>query len=478
MVVNSNAPLDGDGSPGDYLIEKKISFRLTKWRWVGLALGCFVVFGGYFSSDNPQALESELEASPYDLSRSDFNLLYSSYAAPDIVLTLVGGVIVDALGVRIGLLAFSFLIVVGQGLFALGIGSNAFWLMLTGRAIFGIGSDCLSIAQSTIVSKWFKGKELAFALGMNISIGRLGSSLNSFISPKIYTWSGDVWLPCLIGCILCGVSSVGAIFLAYMDREADRREGVLQVQEKKTDQENVGEGEEQEEEESIFSFKAVKSFKLIFWLLLLNCGLIYTGFYAFTNQANLFLQKRFGLSNDEAGGIIPIIYLVAAVITPLFGLLTDKIGKRSLIMIFSTALLCVAHGMFVWLPNYNGSYICILPVSLFGIFYATYAAIFWPCVPLVMPEKYLGTGFGLITAFQDLVLTVVPLILGSVQDATSDHNFGFYWSEFILFFVSIAGLVCTFLIFFNDLANGGVLMKPTQKESKSNRASVRASLKR
>lgn len=471
MVITSANPED---SSKEYLLEKKISYRLSKWRWLGLALSCLVVFGGYFSFDNPQALETQLESPPYDLSPSDFNLLYSVYAAPDIVLTLVGGIIVDSLGVRVGLLAFSLLIVAGQGLFVWGIGGNAYWLMLAGRAVFGVGSDCLNVAQSTIVSKWFKGKELAFALGMNISIGRLGSSLNSFISPKIYTASQKVWLPCLIGMILCAVSFFTGIILAYMDRVSDEREGVLKTAPQAGDEEK---GSESEEESSIFSWQAIKSFRLIFWLLLLNCGLIYTGFYAFTNQANSFLQKRFGLTSDEAGSIIPIIYLTAAAVTPLFGLLTDKIGKRSLIMIASTALLCVAHGLFTWLPNYDGSYICILPVALFGIFYATYAAIFWPCVPLVMPTKYLGTAFGLICAFQDLVLTVVPIIIGKIQEATAETKFGFYWSEITLFTISAAGLVCTVMIFINDQVTGKVLMKPAQS-SVSARESVRASLKR
>jgi nitrate/nitrite transporter NarK len=58
-------------------------------------------------------------------------------------------------------------------------------MMLAGRAVFGLGGECMSVAQSSIVSVWFKGNELSFAMGLNLSVSRLGSVLNGIVLPRV-----------------------------------------------------------------------------------------------------------------------------------------------------------------------------------------------------------------------------------------------------------------------------------------------------
>lgn len=108
------------------------------------------------------------------------------YSYPNTVLPIFGGIFLDIIGLRLGILVFSGILTLGQGVFMIGGYQKSFGVMIAGRVIFGLGGESLSVAQSAIVSKWFKGKELAMALGLNISISRLGSVINGMIVPKIY----------------------------------------------------------------------------------------------------------------------------------------------------------------------------------------------------------------------------------------------------------------------------------------------------
>ena len=121
-----------------------------------------------------------------NISTAKFNLLYSVYSYPNTVLPIFGGIFLDIIGLRLGILVFSGILTLGQGVFMIGGYQKSFGIMIAGRVIFGLGGESLSVAQSAIVSKWFKGKELAMALGLNISISRLGSVINGMIVPKIY----------------------------------------------------------------------------------------------------------------------------------------------------------------------------------------------------------------------------------------------------------------------------------------------------
>lgn len=110
--------------------------------------------------------------------------MYTVYSLPNMVLPLFGGVFLDKVGIRAGLILFTVILTFGQLIFAFGVNAELYWLALLGRFVFGLGGECMTVAQSTIVSQWFKGKELAFAFGLNLSISRLGSTLNGLIEPS------------------------------------------------------------------------------------------------------------------------------------------------------------------------------------------------------------------------------------------------------------------------------------------------------
>ena len=441
------------------LDEKPKSYRQTGYRWLALALVILSLLGCFYCSNNPQALETQFESDPYNLSKSEYNLLYSVYAAPTIVFNIIGGVLCDRIGIRASLIIFSVIVVVGQGLFVLGIIGNQFWLMLVGRSISGIGTDCITIAMSAFISKWFKSKELAFALSVAFTATSLLSSTNSYFTPALYSLTKEAWIPCFVGWIMCAVSIFLCGVLSRMDRVSDAREEAL-----------VAANDQSEEaptaEETKFSFGMLRDFKPMFWYLLLSYGLCQVTFGCFTNQANSFLQKRFGLNQEQAGAIIPFTSLVASIVSPFFGLLTDKIGKRTIVLLASNVFLILAHALLTFLPDYNGSYICVLPMFLFGVFLATNVPVFLSCIPLIQ-EKHLGLAFAINASFVGLVATVVPYLVGKVQEATIEIKNGYYWSEFMLLGLSLIGSAFTIMLFISDQVNGKILMKVVAKPDNS-----------
>jgi nitrate/nitrite transporter NarK len=185
--------------------------------------------GSYYCYDNPSALESQLEqhflGTAYSASFDVyFNLLYTVYSIPNVVLPFYGGFLVDKIGVRIMIVLFAVFIFIGQILLAIGVQMRSMPLMLIGRTLFGLGGESLSVGQSALIAAWFKDKELAFALGINLSIGRLGSVINDKVSPLVAASMGlasAFW----VGAVLCACSLCAAVLLVCIDTAVDRKKG-------------------------------------------------------------------------------------------------------------------------------------------------------------------------------------------------------------------------------------------------------------
>ena len=157
------------------------------------------------------------------------NLLYSVYSLPNIVLPLFGGYLIDQLSASRMLILFSLCVCAGQGLFAIGVSARSIWAMILGRFIFGIGGECLEVAQAKITTDWFKSRWLGFALGLNLSSARIGTALNDNISPAIAAHGGGVVGASWAGVLVCAASLFCGIALAYLDRPESRKESGVRL---------------------------------------------------------------------------------------------------------------------------------------------------------------------------------------------------------------------------------------------------------
>uniref|UniRef100_A0AAV1V787 Lysosomal dipeptide transporter MFSD1 n=2 Tax=Peronospora matthiolae TaxID=2874970 RepID=A0AAV1V787_9STRA len=250
-------------------------------RWLVLFLSCVLMIGNYYCFDNPAALKSQLQqhfsAIPKDRYEFLFNLLYTLYSIPNILLPFFGGVLVDRFGARVMIFAFSTAILTGQVIFAAGCSLSSFNMMLFGRVIFGFGGESLGVAQGTLVASWFKNSELALALGINLSVARLGSVINNELSPVVAQASGvssALW----VGVIMCLGSTSTLLLLTPIDRTAEK----LDKKSLKGDAAIA---------ESI-RFSDVKYFRPAFWFLALSCLVVYGCVIPFNNVASSLLMER------------------------------------------------------------------------------------------------------------------------------------------------------------------------------------------
>lgn len=263
--------------------EEKILRSHYGTRWLVLALSCLLMIGNYYCYDNPAALNLQLQNYFQDTEYGGsgwqewFALMYSVYSFPNIILPFIGGFLVDFLGVRMMLVIFNLFILGGQLLFAFGIAIKSVPVVLVGRTVFGFGGESLTVAQSALVAVWFQNKEMAFALGINLSIARLGGVINNILSPILWN-SGH--LSMWIGAIICGASLGVTLLLVPIDKRM----------EKKLEKVN-GESATVKSDEKI-SLTDVRYFKAPFWLLTVSCIVVYGTVLPFNNVASAFLQHR------------------------------------------------------------------------------------------------------------------------------------------------------------------------------------------
>ncbi|KAL7753054.1 hypothetical protein RI367_001506 [Sorochytrium milnesiophthora] len=161
---------------------------ITRRHCIVLFLACAIVFGNYYCYDIPAALNVKLREwldVPYGRFQWQLNLLYSVYSLPNIFLPLLGGYLVDRLGSSRMIVCFTSVVCVGSVLFAVGMSTRQFALMLVGRVMFGLGGESLEVASAKVTTDWFRRGGLAFAFGINLSSARIASSVQDNLSPRL-----------------------------------------------------------------------------------------------------------------------------------------------------------------------------------------------------------------------------------------------------------------------------------------------------
>lgn len=213
-----------------------------------------------------------------NINQPAWSLLYTVYSAPNVVLPLFGGIFLDKIGIRPGLLLFTLLVTAGQCLFMFGGYAKNFSVMLIGRVVFGFGGESMTVAQSTIISLWFKGKELNFAMGLNLSIARLGSVINGLVVPRVYT-ATNLGTALMVGAIVCGGSAIAAVFLVILDRKAEKM--------------NPNGNKATLSDDEKFKCSDLLTFKLPFWLLVLSCLVTYMSVFPYVQTVSGLLQHKY-----------------------------------------------------------------------------------------------------------------------------------------------------------------------------------------
>ena len=417
------------------------------YRFTILIFISLLVLGSYFAYDSIGALETTLMAELH-LDRSTIGNLYTAYSVAAVAIVFFGGMLYDRLGPRKASLLFSILVFVGAVIVAVAKGK---WMLIFGRLIFGAGSESLIVVQSAIISRWFKGKEMAMAFGITLTLSRVGTlfSFNTeeLIADHFHSFRTALWAAAL----LCLFSVVCNLVFVVMDKHGEQ---VLSLP-------KAGAGDK-------IVFSDLKKFNSSYWYVVLLCVTFYSAIFPFTALATDMFHEKWAipLVNATSGGFLTRVFYnfthmfntapgitsiaIAAsmIFAPFAGDLVDRLGRRASLMVLGSLLMIPAHlllGITHWSP--------IPMMVMLGAAFVLVPAAMWPSVPLVVEEKRVGTAFGLMTAIQNLGLGLFPYLNGKLRDVT-----GTYTSTQIMFAcLGLAGLVFAFLLLRADKRNGGVL---------------------
>lgn len=293
-------------------------------RWLVLIIISFAMFGNYYVYDSISPL-ADLLSSQLGFKDSAIGLLQGIYSIPNIFMVLIGGLIIDRIGTKKASLIFSALCMIGA--FFTAVKGDLIW-MATGRLIFGLGAESLIVAITTILARWFKGKELSFAFGLNLTIARLGSfaALNSATWGKAFysNWQSPLWVA-----FSAALISVIAILIYFTTDTIAGKKYKL-----------APEGNQDK-----IILKDILKFNKSFWFITMLCVTFYSAMFPFqTFAVKFFINQHFtqiptGVGRSIGGFLSSLLTLSAMILTPLFGLLADKIGKRATLMMFGSLLI-------------------------------------------------------------------------------------------------------------------------------------------
>jgi MFS family permease len=389
-------------------VEKPAPSRL--YRWVVLVFVSIAMFGNYYFYDALSPLADVLQKQLH-FSDENIGLLNSFYSIAPIATVLIGGFIIDRIGTRKATLLFGSICLVGAIITA---ATPRFSVMAAGRLVFGMGAESLIVSVTTALAKWFRGKELSFAFGINLVIARFGTLLAQS-SPSWVKSAYDSWqTPWLIGVGFVTLCVIGPILYWILESRAERQYSLGHAG--KTDK---------------IVMRDVFKFGGSYWLLVGLCVVFYSAIFPFETFAIKFFQDSATLPRGNAGLLLGILTLCTMIGTPAFGLLADRVGKRALLMILGSLLLIPvflimgyahsgtmvqAHLPWPWQADFAAPLPLVIAMVMMGVAFSLVPAVIWPSVAYIVPEVTLGTAYGLMTMIQNIGMAAFNWILGSAND--------------------------------------------------------------
>jgi MFS family permease len=390
------------------------------------------MLGNYYGYDSIGPVAEQLSRTLH-FSDTEIGTLNAIYSLPNIFLAVVGGVLVDRFTARRMAVATTALCLVGAVVTALGA---LFPVMAIGRLLFGIGSETLSVTVLVALAQWFAGRYLALLFALNLSLGRLGSYLAdrspSFAS-DLYSqgWQPPLWLAAGFAV----VSFLGALLYFVVDRrEAPRGSLALPPSPER------------------FNWRQVVNFSREYWLLVAVCVAFFSVIFPFRSTfAIKYLQEAQGLTLAQAGTLNSYVFLAGVLVTPVFGLLLDRIGRNTLLLAAGSLLLPLSFLVLGGVSHAAG-----LSTALLGVSFAFLPAILWPTVVRYSAPEHLGTAYGLMTTLQNFGLFAANLIAGHLDDvygASADNPAGYTPMLWFFGLLSLSAFVCTVLLWLRDHGN-------------------------
>jgi MFS family permease len=395
------------------------------YRWAVLVFVSLAMFGNYYVYDCIEPI-ADLLSKQLHFTDSNIGLLQAIYSFPNIIMVLVGGYLVDRIGARKAIFIFGTTCLIGAVVTAL---TGHLPVMAAGRLIFGIGAESLIVAVTTAIAKWFRGKELSFAFGINLMIARAGTLLAQR-SPSWATFAYSSWrTPLIISVCFATFCVIGALIYWIMEVYAEKNYVLAHAG--PTDK---------------VVFSDLFHFGLSYWYIVALCVVFYSAIFPFETFAYKFFLDAHGTALAEGGKLVGSLTLCTMFGTPLLGLFVDKIGKRALLMMVGSVLLVPVYLMMAYTTTEKSLY---LPMAMMGIAFSLIPAVIWPSVAYIVDQNKLGTAYGLMTVIQNIGLFGFNLLIGWSNDhshASAANPAGYHMGMWIFSVLGLLGMLFAFLL--------------------------------
>jgi MFS family permease len=413
-------------------------------RWTVLMIVSLTMMAAYFFYDAMAPLKGMLERTQ-GWSSTDYGLFTSSYSWFNVFLLMLflGGILLDKKGIRFtGSLATGLMVVGALVKYAalsgilpmegmlFGIKNQILYASI-GFGIYGIGAEVAGVVVTRTIAKWFTGYELALAMGLQVSIARIGTGIAYLTANPLAEYFQNVPNLVMFGVVLLIIGMLA--FLIYnitLDKKLDKELGTT--------------GTTSPEDEFKFSDVKVVFGNYGFWLMTILCVLFYSCVFPFLKYAPDLMTNKFGIEEKWSGVIPSVLPLGTVLLTPLFGTIYDKKGKGATIMIIGALMLVGIHALFS-VPGINNWIYAVCLTVLLGISFSLVPSAMWPSVTKIIPEKQLGSAYALIFWVQNIGLMCVPLLIGVVLDKwckieSPDGKISYDYTIPMLIFTGIAVL--------------------------------------
>ena len=404
------------------------------YRWAVLVFVSLAMFGNYYVYDCVEPI-ADLLSKQLHFTDSNIGLLQAIYSFPNIFMVLIGGYLVDRIGARKAIFIFGSTCLVGASVTVL---TGHLALMATGRLIFGIGAESLIVAVTTAIAKWFRGKELSFAFGINLMIARFGSLL----AQKSPTWARFAYsswrTPLLISVCFATFCVTGAIIYWVMEVYAEK---------------NYELGHAGPTDKVVFS--DLFNFGVSYWYIVALCVVFYSAIFPFETFAYKFFLHAHATPLEAGGTLVGSLTACTMFGTPLLGLFVDKIGKRALLMMIGSVLLVPVYLIMAYTHTQAALY---LPMAMMGIAFSLIPAVMWPSVAYIVPQSKLGTAYGLMTVIQNIGLFGFNMVIGEANDyshASAANPAGYHLGMWIFSILGLLGMMFAFLLRQRELGPHG-----------------------
>lgn len=400
---------------------KKIKTLLSESktaRWIALILISLTMFFAYFFIDVVAPLQKLLETN-YKWTPEVFGMLGGSEFFLNVFagFLILSGIILDKMGIRFTMITAGLTMVIGGGLkfFALtdafAVSGLANWLnsfivsipasaklAFFGFAIFGIGVEMAGITVSKTIVKWFRGKEMALAMGLEMALARLGVFAVFQLSP-IFAEKGGVSNSVLWGVVFLCIGFLTFFVYTFMDSRFDK------------------------EKDSNVSAEPAEEFRLSdIWVILTNpgflaiaglCVLFYSAIFPFQKFATDMLASKLDVDLKTASQYVSYFPIGAMILTPPIGFFLDKKGYGASLMMYGAILLTVSHLIFALVPAHIFTVpVALVTIIILGVAFSLVPASMWPSLPKVVEDRYLGSAYGLTFWIQNMGLLGVPILIG------------------------------------------------------------------